>query len=137
MDTRIKLNLYKQKDLLADLADKLSEQYALLISGDKDVVAICSMADKVDALAKSIAVAEIERRKLISNEELIKQIESNDEPEFKALLKELSHLKRVIENQNDLNSNFVKQNLFFTNKMLKMITPNDRYDTYNNSGKLK
>jgi len=136
MDIRIKSSLYKEKELLQDLLSCLDEQYAILVSTDRDTVAICAMAEKIDSIAKSIAVTEIERRKIISNEDLIAEIEESDNDEYKTLLKDLLRFKRLIENQNEINSAFVKQNLFFTKKMLKMITPSEKFDTYNNLGKL-
>lgn len=136
MDIRIKSSLYKEKELLQELLTGLDEQYALLVSVDRDAVAICAMAEKIDSIAKSIAVTEIERRKIISNEDLVAEIEASDNEEYKTILKELLRFKKLIENQNEINSVFVKQNLFFTKKMLKMITPSEKFDTYNNSGKL-
>lgn len=136
MDIRIKSSLYKEKELLQDLLSCLDEQYAILVSTDRDAVAICAMAEKIDSIAKLIAVTEIERRKIISNEDLIAEIEESDNDEYKTLLKDLLRFKRLIENQNEINSAFVKQNLFFTKKMLKMITPSEKFDTYNNLGKL-
>lgn len=138
MDIRIKSSLYEEKEALQELLNALDEQYKLLTSKneDKDIVAICSIAEKINDIAKSIAVIEVERRKIISNEDLVSQIENSDDSEFKDLLKEISRIKKLIDNQNEINSTFVKQNLFFTKKMLKMITPSEKFDTYNNLGKL-
>ena len=138
MDIRIKSSLYEEKELLKNLLNALDEQYKLLTAKneDKDIVSICSIAEKIDSIAKSIAVIEIERRKLISNEDLISQIENSDDSDSKDLLKEISKVKRLIDSQNEINSTFVKQNLFFTKKMLKIITPSENFNTYNNLGKL-
>ena len=138
MDIRIKSSLYKEKELLQDLLDALDVQYSLLTvkNEDKDIVAICSIAEKIDSIAKSIAIIEIERRKIISNEDLISQIENSDDSDSKNLLKDISKVKRLVDNQNEINNTFVKQNLFFTKKMLKIITPSENFNTYNNLGKL-
>lgn len=138
MDIRIKSSLYKEKEALQELLIVLDEQYKLLTSEnkDKDIVAICSIAEKINDIAKSIAVIEVERRNFISNEDLVFQIENSDDSEFKDLLKEISRIKKLIDSQNEINSTFVKQNLFFTKKMLKIITPSEKFDTYNNLGKL-
>ena len=135
MDTAIKTSLYKEKELLSSLLNKLDEQYSTLLKSNKDAVLICSISEKIDNIVKEIALTEIERRKTISNEALILQIESSNNEEFLTLIKDITKLKKLIENQNEINSAFIKQNLFFTRKMLKMITPGEKYETYNSSGK--
>lgn len=135
MDTTIKASLYKEKELLSSLLDNLDEQYSALLSADKDAVVICSISEKIDAIVKEIALTEIERRKTISNEALILQVESTNDEDSLVLIRDISKLKKLIEKQNEINSAFIKQNLFFTKKMLKMITPGEKYETYNSSGK--
>ena len=134
MDIRVKSYLYEEKDLLQSLLDSLDEQYKLLLEQDKDIVAICNIAEKIDSIAKSIAVNEIERRKIISNEHLIAQIKESDDLELKDVVESISKIKKLVDNQNDINKNFVKQNLFFTKKMLRIITPNEKFDTYSKFG---
>lgn len=136
MDIRIKSSLYKEKELLTNLLDNLDKQYSALISTERDAVAICSISEKVDSIVKEIALTEIERRKIISNEDLISQIKFIGDEEYETLLKDISRLKKLIESQNEINSAFIKQNLFFTRKMLKMITPGEKYETYNSAGKI-
>lgn len=136
MDIRVKSSLFKERELMEELLDNLDEQHKLLVSTDADAVAVFSMAEKIDSIAKEIALTEIERRKIISNEDLISEIELSTDEDCTLILKELSRLKKLISNQNELNNAFVKQNLLFTKKMLKMITPSEKFDTYNNSGKL-
>lgn len=136
MDIRVKSSLYKEKELLKELLDKLNKQYKLLTSKDKDFILINNVADDMDSLIKSIAVIELERRKIISNEELIELVENLNEYEFIELIKDISKLKQSIEAQNEQNTIFIKQNLFFTRKMLKMITPSQQFDTYNINGRL-
>lgn len=136
MDLRIKSTLYKEKELLEKLLKSLDEQYSALISIDKDVVLICSIAERIDSIVKETALTEIERRKIISNEDLVSYIESSDNEEYTTLLKSISRCKKLIEKQNEINNAFLKQNLFFTRKMLKMMTPGEKYETYNSSGKI-
>lgn len=135
MDATIKASLYKEKELLSSLLDNLDEQYSALLSADKDAVLICSISEKIDAIVKEVALTEIERRKTISNEALILQLESTNDEDSLTLIKDITKLKKLIEKQNEINSAFIKQNLFFTRKMLKMITPGEKYETYNSSGK--
>lgn len=136
MDLQVKSSLFKEKELLEKLLGKLDEQYNSLITVDKDIVVICSIAEEIDSIVKEIALTEIERRKIISNEDLVYYIESSDNEEYQNLLKDISRIKKLVENQNETNSDFLKQHLFFTKKMLKMITPGEKYETYNSSGKI-
>lgn len=135
MDIRVKSYLYDERDLLQSLLDSLDEQYSLLLAQDKDIVAICTIADKIDTIAKSIALNEIERRKIISNDHLISQLKETDDSDLIAVVEDISRIKKLVDNQNDINRSFVKQNLFFTKKMLKIITPNEKFDTYSKFGK--
>lgn len=136
MNVKVKSALYKEKELLSQLLDNLDKQYSALISNDKDAVLICSIADNIDSIVKETALTEIERRKIVSNEDLLSFIQSNEDAEYSNLLKDIGRFKRLIEKQNEINNAFLKQNLFFTRKMLKMMTPGEKYETYNSSGKI-
>ena len=136
MDIRIKSSLYSEKELLVDLLKHLDEQYSALLSQEKDAVDICTISEKIDAIVKEIALTEIERRKIISNDELIVLIDSLNNQEYIDLVREISRLKKLIDKQNEINSAFIKQNLFFTRKMLKMITPSEKFGTYNSAGRI-
>lgn len=136
MDIRVKSYLYEEKELLQSLLELLDKQYSLLLEQDKDIVAICTIAEKIDSTAKAIALNEIERRKIITNDDLITLINNSDDTDIKEVVQSITRTKKLVDAQNDINRTFVKQNLFFTKKMLKMITPSEKFDTYNNLGKL-
>ena len=136
MDIIIKSSLYEERDLLRSVLNKLDEQHKLLTSTDKDFILINNVADEIDNIVKSIAIIELERRKTISNEELVNFVKNSNDSNLKSLLDEIHILNKSIKTQNEQNIVFIKQNLFFTRKMIKMITPSQQFDTYNASGRL-
>lgn len=136
MDKRIKQSLIEEKELLNELLEAIDAQFIELTSNEKNPITINSCAEKIDSIAKKIAFVEIERRKIISKEDLAYNIESSYDEGLKEIIRDIKNLINLIEKQNKMNNSIIKNNLLYTRKILKMITPSEKFDTYNSEGKL-
>lgn len=134
MNPELKLVMFEEKKALQDLLHLLDKQHEVLIA--KDLIALEKLTEKIEAAGKGIAAVEIKRRSLIKEETFSSIIENSEDIHLEELYKEIKAILNGLEIQKSTNDILIKQNLFFTNKMIQVIKPSKSAGTYNSYGKV-
>lgn len=134
MNSELKLVIFEQKKILQYLLELLDEQYNLILS--KDIIALGSIANKIEEEGKNLANIEIKRRNIATEEEFNNFIKNTDDEHIINVYKEMKEILTNLQNQKDINNILIKQRLFFTNKMISIIKPSKGVNTYNSYGKV-
>lgn len=135
MNPELKVIIYEQKSVLNKLLKQLDEQYELIVN--KDIMKIDKIAKELDKTSKELAKLEINRRKIMGNDTSMKNtIEKCEDENVKKAYEEIINTLKMIEIQKEANETLIKQNLFFTKKMINFIKPNNGIVTYNAYGQV-
>jgi len=129
----IKLMQSQEKDL-KKLLELLETQYSMIMS--KDVFGLEGLVDKINECGKRIAQEEVDRRKLIGEEDIIEIVNKSNNEE---LMKTYDEIKTTLNNvifKKETNETLLKQQMIFNNKILALINPNREIKTYNSYGNL-
>lgn len=134
MNPELKLVMFEEKKLLQDLLDLLDKQHEAIVG--KELMTLEKLTEDIEAVGKSIAAIEIKRRGLVKEESFSEIIETSDDDHIKEVYKEIKSLLNNLEAQKSTNDTLIKQNLFFTNKMISVIKPQKSAGTYDSYGKV-
>ena len=129
MNSELKVIIFEQKKILQNLLKLLDEQYNLVLN--KDVIALGKIAEDIEEEGKKLATIEIKRRNIASEEEFNNFIKNTDDEHITNVYNEMKELLTNLQKQKDINNTLIKQRLFFTNKMINVIT----YNAYGKVGR--
>lgn len=134
MNAELKLIVFEEKNILQELLELLDNQYKAII--DKEIILLEKITIKIESIGKKLATIEIKRRNFIKDEDFKSIIENSEDDHIKNVYGEIKVLLNNLELQKDTNNTLIKQQLFFTNKMIKVIKPSKSVGTYNSYGKI-
>lgn len=134
MNSELKLVIFEEKKILQELLELLDEQYKTVLA--KDPIALDKATTNIENMGKKLAIIEIKRRNIIGEEDFKFVIENSEDVHIKAVYEEIKEMLKNLELQNSTNGTLLKQNLFFTNKMINIIKPTKNTGTYNSYGKV-
>ncbi len=134
MNPELKLVMFEEKKLLQELLDLLDKQHEAIVA--KELMTLEKLTEHIEAAGKSIAAVEIKRRGLVKEDSFSEIIETSDDNHIKEVYKEIKGLLNNLETQKSTNDTLIKQNLFFTNKMISVIKPQKSVGTYDSYGKV-
>lgn len=134
MNPALKLVIFEQKEVLQELLNLLDKQYDFILS--KDVINLDKIASEMDDISKKLATIELRRRNLSEGADLKKLIEDSQDNHIKDAYENIKITLTSIQLQKETNEILIKQNLFFTHKMLSMINIPNSTGTYNSYGKM-
>lgn len=134
MNAELKLIVFEEKNILQELLELLDRQYKAILN--KEILVLEKLTDKIENVGKKLAAAEIKRRNIVKGEDVKAVIENSEDEHIKSVYAEIKLLLSNLELQKDSNNTLIKQQLFFTNKMIKVIKPSKSIGTYNSYGKI-
>lgn len=135
MNPELKVVIFEEKDSLKKLLKLLDEQYDLVIN--KEVIKMDKVAKDLEEIAKELARIEIRRRKIMGADTNIRElVEACGDKNITEAYEDIVGTLKMIEIQKEANDILIKQNLFFTKKMLNMVKPNKNVGTYNAHGQM-
>lgn len=135
MSPELKVIIYEEKNILKRLLDLLDEQYELAIS--KEMIKLDMIAREIDGVAKELATTEIKRRNLMGSEaSMLETVRGCDDENIIKAYEEIKNHLRMLEIQKEANQALIKQQLFFTKKMINFIKPSKSIGTYNSLGQV-
>ena len=131
MNPELKLVMFEEKKLLHELLDLLDKQYEAIV--DKELMILETLTERIEEAGKNLAAIEIKRRSLVKDDSFSELIENSNDKE---VYEEIKSILNNLELQKNTNDTIIKQNLFFTNKMISVIKPSKSTGTYNSYGKV-
>lgn len=134
MNPELKLVMFEEKKLLHELLDLLDKQYEAIV--DKELMILETLTERIEEAGKNLAAIEIKRRSLVKGDSFSELIENSDDIHVKEVYEEIKRILNNLELQKNTNDTIIKQNLFFTNKMISVIKPSKSTGTYNSYGKV-
>lgn len=134
MNPELKLVMFEEKKLLHELLDLLDKQYEAIV--DKELMILETLTERIEEAGKNLAAIEIKRRSLVKDDSFSELIENSDDIHAKEVYEEIKRILNNLELQKNTNDTIIKQNLFFTNKMISVIKPSKSTGTYNSYGKV-
>lgn len=133
MNPEVKVIIYEEKKVLQQLLDLLDKQYECILS--KDIFKIDKIAKEIDETSKVLANLELKRRSFVGGDISFKELVENcNDENIKTNYELIKHLLKMLEVQKETNSLLIKQQLFFTKKMMNLIKPSKNNGTYNSYG---
>ena len=132
MNAELKLVVFEEKNILNELLELLNQQYKAIL--DKELVVLEKLTTKIEDMGKKLATIEIKRRNIVGDNNFKDIIENSDDEHIKEAYVEIKRLLNTLQLQKDSNNTLIKQQLFFTNKMIKVIKPSKSVGTYNSYG---
>lgn len=134
MNPELKLVMFEEKKFLHELLDLLDKQYEAIV--DKELMILETLTERIEEAGKNLAAIEIKRRGLVKDDSFSELIENCDDTHVKEVYEEIKSILNNLELQKNTNDTIIKQNLFFTNKMISVIKPSKSTGTYNSYGKV-
>lgn len=134
MNAELKLIVFEEKNVLQELLELLDSQYKAIT--DNEILLLENITNKIEVVGRKLATIEIKRRNLIKEEDFKAIIENSEDDYVKSVYEDMKVLLGNLELQKDTNNLLIKQQLFFTNKMIKVIKPSKSISTYNSYGKI-
>lgn len=136
VNSELKVIIYDERSTLQELLDLLDEQYEIILT--KELIKIDKIAKKIDCVSKTLANIELKRRSLLKSDKKFSQlVEECDDTNIKETFGNMKLILKTIEVQKDINATLIKQQLFFTKKMINMIKPSKKMAIYNSYGKIE
>lgn len=131
IDELIKLMIDQEKDL-SKLLELLEIQCKMVVK--KDLFGLEGLVDKLITVSKEIAKEEIQRRKILGENNISKLVKDSHNIELEQAYTNIKNTLKKVMSQKETNEMLLKQQLLFTNKMLTMMNPDRRIKTYNSTG---
>lgn len=137
MITDLKVVIYEEKNILSKMLNLLDEQYKYIL--EKDVKRLNDIVKDLEDVSRELASVEIKRRALVGENNSMKLIvEKSDDEHFREAYKDIVSTIKMVELQKETNDILIRQELFFTKKMISFIKPNNKTaNTYNAYGQIK
>ena len=112
----------------------LENQHKLIVN--KEVFKLDAIVDEIKLANKSVAQAEVARRKLVNGKTMKSVITETGNKDLDQAYRRIKRTLKSIEIQNETNDMLLKQQLIYTNKLLNIINPKRDVKTYNSYGKI-
>ena len=112
----------------------LENQHKLIVN--KEVFKLEAIVDEIKLANKSVAQAEVARRKLVNGKTMKSVITETGDKDLDQAYRRIKRTLKSIEIQNETNDMLLKQQLIYTNKLLNIINPKRDVKTYNSYGKI-
>lgn len=112
----------------------LENQHKLIVN--KEVFELEAIVDEIKLANKSVAQAEVARRKLVNGKTMKSVITETGNKDLDQAYRRIKRTLKSIEIQNETNDMLLKQQLIYTNKLLNIINPKRDVKTYNSYGKI-
>lgn len=124
-----------EREALENLLKLLDEQYEYIMK--KKVIELEGLVDKIKNANKDIALAEVNRRKLVGNERMKDLVNQYADEELDLEYRNIKKLLEAIKLQKETNELLIRQQMSFNNQMLNIINPKRENKTYNSYGNLR
>ncbi len=134
MNPELKLIVFEEKKILQELLELLDKQHQMILA--KELMGLEKLTSDIENSCKKLATTEIKRRGIVGKEDFKFLIENSDDAHIKEVYGEITGILKNLELQKNTNDTLIKQNLFFTNKMINVIRPSKSTGTYNSYGKV-
>ena len=135
MNPELKLVMFEERNVLQNLLELLDKQHKAIVS--KDLFGLEKLIASIEAEGKKLASIEIKRRNLVKEDSFSKAIENSKDDHVKEAYEDIKVILKNLELQKSTNDTLIKQNLFFTNKMISVIKPSKSAGTYNSYGRTR
>lgn len=129
----IKLIVDQEKDLKT-LSELLEIQHDMIM--EKNLFGLEGLVDKLNECSKRIAKEEVERRKILGENNMLEVVNNSDDNELKDVHKKIRNTLTYVLSQKETNEMLLKQQILFNTKMLHLMNPNRAIKTYNSYGNL-
>lgn len=123
-----------EKQSLENLLKLLDEQYKLIV--DNNVFGMEAIVEKIKLCNKDVAEQEVERRKLVGSNSMVKLVSQSGDQELKNEYEAVVKLIETLQRQKDTNELLIKQQLSFNMRIMNIINPSRQSNTYNSYGNL-
>ena len=134
MDSELKVTIFEEREILHVLLELLDKQYELVLS--KNVMELENVSNELSDISRKLAAIELKRRDLIKEIDFIDSLEKSQDMSVKSAFESIKSTIKNIQLQKYTNDILIKQQLFFTNKMINVIKSPDNIGTYNALGKI-
>lgn len=134
MDSELKVTIFEEREILHVLLELLDKQYELVLS--KNVMELEKVSNELSDISRKLAAIELKRRDLIKEIDFIDSLEKSQDMSVKSAFESIKSTIKNIQLQKYTNDILIKQQLFFTNKMINVIKSPDNIGTYNALGKI-
>lgn len=124
-----------EREALENLLKLLDEQYEYIMK--KKVIELEGLVDKIKNANKDIALAEVNRRKLVGNERMKDLVNQYADEKLDLEYRNIKKLLQAIKLQKETNELLIRQQMSFNNQMLNIINPKRENKTYNSYGNLR
>lgn len=124
-----------EREALENLLKLLDEQYEYIMK--KKVIELEGLVDKIKNANKDIALAEVNRRKLVGNESMKDLVNQYADEKLDLEYRNIKKLLEAIKLQKETNELLIRQQMSFNNQMLNIINPKRENKTYNSYGNLR
>ncbi|MGL5693693.1 MAG: flagellar protein FlgN [Peptostreptococcaceae bacterium] len=132
MTSELKVIIFEEKNMLQELLNLLDDQYKLIL--EKDLLKIQNVSNYLDNVGKKIASIELKRREHTKNKDFKEIVYECDDEHVKETYESIKSLLNDIQKQKEVNEILIKQQLFFTGKMINAIKPSKNIGVYNSYG---
>jgi flagellar biosynthesis/type III secretory pathway chaperone len=129
----IKLMIDQERHL-KKLLELLDMQHDMIMK--RDLFGLEGLIDKLNECSKIIAQKEVERRKLLGENNISEVVSKFDNSELKQAYEDIRNTLNKVISIKETNEILLKQNMLFNTKMLNIINPNKTIKTYNSYGNL-
>lgn len=134
MQEQLNSLMISEYDTLKKLLELLEEQHGYCI--ERNVFAMEGVVGKIEDVNREIAKLELERRKLMGDNNMSELIRDFHNEELDNNYRKVKMLIDEIRFQKEANEQLIKQGLIFSNKMLSLINPGRNINLYNAKGAL-
>ncbi len=135
MEQQLLIVMEEEYNALKQLLNLLELQFSFILK--RDIFSLDKVVEDIKLCNKSIAEAEVNRRRLTKGKAMREILKDLGSSELKSVFKSIENLLEGIRLQKETNELIIKQNLTFTNKMLSYLNPNRNVVTYDSYGKSK
>lgn len=134
MDSELKVTIFEEREILNLLLELLDKQHELILS--KNIMGLEKVSNDLRDISQKLAAIELKRRDFVKETDFIEILEKNEDITVKSAFESIKSTIRSIQLQKDTNDILIKQQLFFTSKMINVIKSPDNIGTYNALGKI-
>lgn len=134
MNPELKLVVFEERKILQELLELLDNQHSVIVA--KDVMGLEKLAEDLEITGRNLATIEIKRRNLVADGDFKSLIENSCDEHIKDVYEEIKVILKNLQIQKKANDTLIKQQLFFTTKMINVIRPSKNVGTYNSYGKI-
>ena len=136
MNANLKVVIFEEKKVIKDLLDLLDKQYDYIVN--KEVVKMDGIVSELEDVSKKLAKLEIERRNIMGKDASLKElVESSNDEKLTEAYRDIQRNLNMIEQQKKANEELVKNRLFYTKKMLNLLSHKRGNGTYNAYGQIR